>query len=78
MGKTKGKETISKELAMVKLANLGKVAVAVAVSLFLASYFTFGIVPRLMGAVPAGLVSAASQGELTGASSVNPADLISA
>ena len=62
---------------MVKLANLGKVAVAVAVSIFPASFFTLGIVPPLMGAVPAGLMSAASQGELTGASSVNAADLIS-
>jgi hypothetical protein len=30
-----------------------------------------------MGAVPAGLMSVASQGELTGASSVKAADLIS-
>ena len=63
---------------MVKLENLGKVAVAVAVSIFLASFFTLGKMPRLMGAVPAGLMSAASQGELTGVSSVNAADLISA
>ena len=63
---------------MVKLENLGKVALAVAVSIFLASFFTLGKVPRLMGAVPAGLMSAASQGELTGASSVNAADLINA
>ncbi len=63
---------------MVKLENLGKVAVAVAVSLFLASFFAIGILPRLMGAVPAGLMSAALQGEVTGASSVNAADLINA
>ena len=61
---------------MVKLENLGKVAVAVAVSLFLASFFTLGIVLRLMGAVPAGLMSAALQGELTGPPSVNAADQI--
>jgi thiosulfate/3-mercaptopyruvate sulfurtransferase len=73
---SKGK--INKELTMVKLENLGKVAVAVAVSLFLASFFTLGIVPRLMGAVPAGLMSAALQGELTGPPSVNAADLINA
>jgi hypothetical protein len=63
---------------MVKLETLAKVAGVIAVSLFLASFFTLGIVPRLMGAVPAGLMSAASQGELAGASSVNAADLIRA